>query len=337
MTTLADPNAGARHPMHGVGPAVALAAVAALIGLAVARFNPAASPLLVAIILGFLARSFGLVTEPVVRGLPFVSRRLLRAGIVLLGAQLVLTEILALGVGMLGVIGAVVGGGLLVTLGVGKVLGIPPNQRLLVACGFSICGAAAVAAVDDVVRAEEEDVAAAVGLVVLFGTAMILFVPVMAALLGLGDSTAGRWAGASIHEVAQVVVVGGSLGSAALAAAVVVKLGRVLMLGPVVAVVGFSQRRRVGSRLHFRQPLVPAFIWGFLLLSVTRTAGVISPDLLELLKVVQVLLLAMAMFGLGCGVDLGVMRRMGWRPLALGAVSTVAVATIALTGVLLVR
>jgi uncharacterized membrane protein YadS len=156
-------------------------------------------------------------------------------------------------------------------------------------------------------------------------------------VLGLGDSTAGLWAGASIHEVAQVVVVGGTLGSSALAAAVVVKLGRVLMLGPVVAVVGLAQRRRKGGRQHSRQPLVPAFICGFLLLSVTRTAGFISPDLLELLKLVQVLLLAMAMFGLGCGVDLGVMRRMGWRPLALGSVSTVAVATIALTGVLLVR
>ena len=325
----------ARLPGQAV-PGLLLCALAAAVGLAVTRFVPAASPLLVAIILGVLGANVGLVTDRARPGLAIASRRLLRLGVALLGLQLALTDIVALGPGMLVVIVAVVTIGITATMALGKLLKIGRTQRLLIACGFSICGAAAVAAVEGVEDTDETEVATAVGLVVVFGTLMIPTIPLLGSLLGLTQTQTGLWAGASIHEVAQVVAAGGAIGASALAAAVVVKLGRVLMLAPVLAVLSVRRRRLLGDAADIkRPPIVPLFVLGFLVLVLVRTTGIVPPEVLHGAKTVQTVLLAMAMFALGCGVRLTQVRSMGIRPLLLAALSTVIVATTGLTGVLL--
>ena len=140
-------------------------------------------------------------------------------------------------------------------------------KRMLIAGGFSICGAAAVAAVDGVIQTDkDEEVVTAVALVVVFGTLMIPFVPFASSLLGFSSGEAGLWAGASTHEVAQVVAAGGVIGGGALAVAVIVKLARVLLLAPVMAVVGVAHRRRTGADASGkRPPLVPLFVLAFLI------------------------------------------------------------------------
>lgn len=235
---------------------------------------------------------------------------------------------------MLGLVVTVVVGGLLVAEFAGRALGLRPAQRRLVGAGFSICGAAAVAGLEGVVDDKrEEDVVTAIALVVLFGTLMIPVVPLASVGLGLDAHTAGLWAGASIHEVAQVVAAGGILGSTALNAAVVVKLARVLMLAPVALV--FSRLSRTSTEATRRPPLVPLFVLGFVAAAVVRTTGVLAPAVLELAGMAQTLLLAAAMFALGCQVRLATLRTVGGRPFVLAGVVTVGVAGIALGGVLL--
>ena len=317
-------------------PGVLVCALAAAVGLLVTKFVPAASALLVAIILGVLAANLRLLPDRVRPGLAFSSRQLLRLGVALLGLQLALTDIAALGPGMLVVIVAVVIIGITATMGLGKLLKIGRSQRLLIACGFSICGAAAVAAVEGVEDTDETEVATAVGLVVVFGTLMIPTIPLLGRLLGLTEIQTGLWAGASIHEVAQVVAAGGAIGATALGAAVVVKLGRVLMLGPALAVLSVRRRRLLGDAPNIkRPPIVPLFVLGFLALVLVRTSGIVPPMVLQDAKTVQTVLLAMAMFALGAGVRLTQVRSMGVRPVVLAALSTVVVATTGLTGVLL--
>ena len=118
----------------------------------------------------------------------------------------------------------------------GHLLGIGWTQRFLIACGFSICGAPRWSPWT-ACHADEEEVLTAVALVVIFGTAMIPLIPLLSNMIGLTDVESGLWAGGSIHEVAQVVATGGAIGGGALAVAVVVKLARVIMLAPVIAVV----------------------------------------------------------------------------------------------------
>lgn len=317
-------------------PGLALCGVATLLSLALGRLLPGMSPLLVAIVLGAILANLGRVAPGSRPGLAVASTSLLRIGIALLGLQLALGDILGLGWRLIVVVISVVVLGVAGTMAAGAALGVGWTQRVLIACGFSICGAAAVAALDGVVDADEEEVATAVALVVIFGTLMIPAVPLLAVATGLSDETAGAWAGASVHEVAQVVAAGGAIGGSALAVAVVVKLARVLMLAPVVTVLGQRQRRRAGAVPGVRRPpLVPLFIVAFLACVLLRSSGLLAPVVLDTAGMAQTALLCAAMFALGTGVRLSTLRSVGARPFVLAALSTVWVSGIALAGVLL--
>jgi len=319
-------------------PGLALSLGVAAAAMLLAPLLPGISPLILAIAVGVVLANLAPLPAPLAPGLAISSKKLLRAGIVLLGLQVALGDLLSLGAGMLAVVVAVVAVGILGTLALGRLLGVGRRLTLLIACGFSICGAAAVAAaagVTDPRDEHEEDTVTAVALVVLCGTAMIAAVPALATLLGLGERTAGLWAGASIHEVAQVVAAGGALGGTALTLAVIVKLARVLLLAPVMAVLSVQQRRE-GTAEGRRPPLVPLFVLGFLAMVVVRSVLPLPAGLLEVGSLLQTLLLAAAMFALGTGVRLRRLLEVGLRPFALAAASTLLVAGIALGGVLLV-
>ena len=319
-------------------PGLLLSLAAAMAATLVQRAVPALSPLLVAIVLGVLAANLLRLPESLAPGLAVAAKHLLRAGIVLLGLQVVLPDIRALGLGMVCVVVAIVGLGLGGTLLLGRRLGIPTRQRLLIACGFSICGAAAVAAVEGVVDAEEEEVASAITLVVLFGTLMIGLGPAIVRLLDLSLMEQGLVVGGAIHEVAQVVAAGGILGGAALTAAVTVKLARVALLAPVIVAISARTRGYThGDTQTARPPLVPLFVIGFLLAAVLRTVVPLSNQVLAAGRMTQTLLLGAAMFALGTTVRMSVLRTLGGRPLILGAISTGGIFLLSLTGVLLVH
>ena len=365
-TGSAVPSDGRQSPGHASAPSrlpgIVLAAVAGIVATVVGSYLPGFSPLLLAIIVGIAVGNLVPLPQSTAPGLTYSSKTLLRAGIVLLGLQVVLGDILGLGVGMIAVVVAIVAGGILGTLAIGRLLGTSPVLTILVACGFSICGAAAVGAVAGVVDPKQkkgEDVATAIALVVLFGTIMIPLLPLTARLLGLETTTAGLWAGGGIHEVAQVVAAGGVLGGGALAVAVIVKLARVLMLAPVIAVLSLQARRaadraetgtaadgdsaRTGSVSSASgdhptklPPIVPLFVAGFLAMVLVRSFVPLPEAVLTTAGLAQTLLLSTAMFALGCGVKFRNLIHVGARPFILAALSTVLVAGLALGGVLLV-
>ena len=225
-------------------PGLGIAAAATAIAWPISLLAPVLSPLLIAIVLGIVVGNVLPQLPQVVRpGLDFAAKPLLRLGIVALGAQVVLGDILELGWLVLVLAAVVVATGIISGMVLARPFKVDSNLALLIGCGFGICGAAAVAGVESTLKAKKEDVAAAIGLVVLFGTLMIALIPALSAAFGLAPETAGMWGGASTHEVAQVVAIGGIIGPAALQVAVLVKLSRVIMLAPTVAVLSMTMRR----------------------------------------------------------------------------------------------
>lgn len=341
---LAVPVAPAERRLRTLAPGLGLCLAAAGLAYGIGLVVPGLSPMLIAIVLGALAANLRCLPTATTPGIEFSARHLLRAGIVLLGLHLGLGDILALGPGMLVVVVLIVAGGIGGTLLLGRVLRVRPGLTLLIACGFSICGAAAVAGAagaTDPDGEREEDTVTAVALVVIFGTLMIGLVPLIADLAGLDPEQAGQWAGGSIHEIAQVVAVGGILGGGALGAAVIVKLARVLMLAPVVAVLGIRQRRLAAAYPQPGQgqprlpPIVPPFVIGFLAMVALRSFVPVPQVVLAAGDVLQTALLAAAMFGLGCGVRVAELVRVGVRPFLLATLATLLVATLAYAGIAL--
>lgn len=361
MTSNAVPTR--RASLRTVLPGVGAAVVAAIVVLSINALLPALSPLLLAIIVGAVWANVATIPTACDAGITFSAKHLLRAGIVLLGLQLSLASVLDLGWRVIVIVLAIVGIGIVSTLAIGRKLGLSWGQAALIACGFSICGAAAVAAADGVVRAKQEEVATAIALVVLFGTLMIPLAPLAASLLGLAEEPAGIFIGGSIHEVAQVVAAAGTMGPTVLAVAVVVKLARVLCLAPVMIGLGLSERRRArreepelaravslsgasstrepGTGVHAvgpgpkLPPLVPVFVLGFIVMVMVRTVGLVPEAALQAASGLQEFLLCVAMFGLGCGVRFRSLLKVGAAPFITAGAGTLVVAGTALGGIVL--
>lgn len=301
--------------------------------IAANQIVPGLSAMLVAILLGAavanLAAPGGQLMTGLQPGLAIASRRLLRLGVVLLGLQLVLGDIVALGWPIVVGVVAIVGGTMGITLLLGRIMNVGASQTLLIAGGFSICGAAAVAGIDGVLaKRKDAEAATAVALVVLFGTLMIAVMPALSGVLGLDARTAGIWTGASTHEVAQVVAAAGIIGPQALTVAVVVKLARVLMLAPVLAVISLRQRATSVGTNAKRPPVVPLFVAGFVAMVAVRSLGVVPTVVVEGAKVAQAWLLGAAMFALGTSVHWSVLKRAGKRPVLLAGAATLVVMVI---------
>ena len=328
-----SPRAGHAAAVPGLLLVIAVAGVA----WGVSTVVGALSPLVAGIVLGAVVANTVGVPESCAVGTRFAARSFLRLGIVLLGLRLSLGDLAGLGPDGLVVVAAVVTVTFLGTRWIARRLGVSDDLGLLVATGYSICGASAIAAMDGVVGADEEEVAYAISLVTLCGTLSIVVLPLLASLVGVEGPTFGTWVGGAVHDVGQVVATATHGGDEALAAATVVKLTRVVLLAPLVALVAVRARRRTPEPVDERRPpIVPLFVGGFLVAILVRSSGVLSDELLDASATVEKILLTGALTALGMGVDVRRLRRLGGRPLVLGMIAWVLVAGSAALGTFLV-
>lgn len=316
------------------GPGLVLVALGTALATVVAGPIAGLSKLTAAVVIGALIGNSGLATPATTKGLAFAAKRLLRVGVVLLGLRLSMSDIFELGPRGLGVVVVTVTVTFFGTQWIGRRLGLSRDLSLLVATGYSICGASAIAAVEGATDAEEEEVAAAIGLVTLFGSLAIVILPLLSGPLGLTNEGFGAWAGASVHDVAQVVATASTAGAPVVAIAIVVKLTRVVLLAPIVAGVNIHRRNEREAVDGKRPPLLPLFVVLFLGAVALRSTGWLSDDLISTAKDIEGWMLTAALVGLGAGVRIDRLRRLGHQPLVLGAVAWLMVAGVSYLGVI---
>lgn len=308
--------------LHFLLPALPVLTLAVILGIGTANIP------------GLAARSAG-TWRP---GLAFAGKHLMRVGIVLLGLKLSLDQIAALGWSSVGLIAAVVLLSFAGTYALGRAFRLGGDTPLLIATGFSICGASAIGAMAAVKGTRDKDTVLPVALVTLCGTLAIGVLPLLMAPLGLGPLEFGQWVGAGVHDVGQVVATAQTAGAVALGAAVVVKLTRVLMLAPMVAAASILERRRSASPSGPRgkaAPLVPLFVLGFLAMALLRTTGVAGSSVVELGAVLQDLALGLALFGLGSSVRIHELLDTGLRATVMALCSWALIAALAFAAVAL--
>ena len=321
--------------MPGLVVAASAALVAWLVHLAVPAVPILTGAVALGIVVGQVPALQPALAGRLAPGLRVAARALLRLGIVLLGLKLSLVDIAGLGWVTILTTVAVVVVTFAGTIGLGRALGLPGHQPVLVAAGFSICGASAIGAMAATVRARDEEQAVPVALVTLCGTLAIAVLPALWHPLGLSATGFGHWVGAGVHDVGQVVATAQIAGPAALAVAVVVKLTRVLMLAPMVAITAAVERRRAIEPTGPRPPIVPLFIAGFLAAVLLNTLVPLPEPLLAGADLVQTALLATALFALGASIRVVELVHTGWRALVVGLTSWVLVAALAYGAVLL--
>lgn len=321
---------GLWRKLYEILPGLALAGLVAAGAYGLGALVPSLSSLVWALIVGAVVATAVNLPDITHQGIDFAAKPVLKFGVVLLGFQISVSDAIALGPKVLLVV--------LVTLPVtfgaamffGRWLGLSSKLSLLIGTGSAICGASAIAAMDSVSDAKEEDVGFAVATVTLFGTIAVFAIPALAGgFLELPTGEAAVWAGASVHEVGQVVAAASPLGSDALETATLVKLTRVALLAPSVLLVGFLMRAGGGDGGGARFPL-PLFVIGFLAALAVRSTDLLPMGMIENVLTVDKALLTVALGGLGLNLSVRSMARLGWRPLALGLLVSVVAAVMSL-------
>lgn len=279
------------------------------------------SALTVAIVLGMLlGNAFGRHLPPALApGIGIAQKNLLRLGVVLYALRISFQDIAAVGLPGLALDAFVIVTVLVLGSWVGqRWLKLDRDTAILTASGSAICGAAAVLAVERVLRAEPGKVAMAVATVVLFGTLDIFLYPTLYPWLGLDAHAFGLFTGATVHEVAQVVAVGSAISPATTDTAVIVKLTRVMLLMPVLVLIGWRVGRRVEG--GERPSVVPGFAVGFIGVAALNSLVDIPESLKASLLTFDTFLLATAMAALGMETRWARLRALGPRPLLLALV-----------------
>lgn len=321
-------------------PGLVLAAAVTLVSLLIAELEtwllgyPILEPLVLALILGVIIRAFWqppAITGP---GIAFGAKQVLEFAIVLIGFSLALGTLVDAGaqLAMTILISVVLTLGL--GIGIGKVAGLPIKLSILIGVGNAICGNSAIAAVAPVIRARKQDVTSAIALTAILGVGVVLSLPLLIPVLSLTDPEYGVVAGLSVYAVPQVLAATFPVSAAAGQIASLVKLTRVLMLGPCVALFAYLYREReepgrsVGLGLT---SLVPWFVIGFGIAVVLRSSGIIPERLAELAQETSRVLTAVAMAGLGLSVDVRSVRETGGRVAGVVLVLTALLVTSAVT------
>lgn len=330
------PSAQAAGPAPGIWPGLALAVGIAALAFAL-RLIPRVdvlSPLILAILLGMAFHNLIGTPAAAKPGVGFCLRRVLRAGIVLLGLQLTLAQVAAVGGLGVAVIVATVLATFAFTTWLGRVMGVDAKLTQLIAAGTSICGASAVIATNTVTRGRDEDVAYAVACVTVFGSLSMGLLPLADGWLSLGPNDFGLWAGASIHEVAQVVAAAFQQGPEAGRFGTIAKLTRVMMLAPMVLALGYAASRRAKGGAGAGAP-IPWFVLGFVaMVGIASTGWLPAPVTGPTVWITQ-FLLAVALAAMGLETDLRKLAAAGLRPALLGAAAWIFIVSLSLALVLL--
>ncbi|HEV2072962.1 MAG TPA: putative sulfate exporter family transporter [Thermomicrobiales bacterium] len=316
-----------------LAPGILLAVAVTVVALIIARIeeeilgHAILEPLVLALILGLALRAMWAPPSFLEPGIRFAGKQLLEFAIVVLGLTLDLGDIVDAGTEILISVLLLVSMTLIVGVVIGRAMGLGTRLAVLVAVGNAICGNSAIAAVAPAIRARKEEVASAIALTAVLGVGVVLALPLLVPLANLTDERYGVIAGLSVYAVPQVLAATFTVSPQAGQIASLVKLTRVMLLGPVVALFAVIFREQndtsasEGRRVQLGK-FLPWFVVGFAICATLRTAGLVAESLIPFATDSSRILTAVAMAGLGLGVDMRSVRETGSRVIGVVLILT---------------
>ena len=278
-----------------------------------------------AIVFGLLATNFLKLPASFKPGIKF-GEKMLALGIVLMGAGLRFDLFASRGLSVFGIIVLTMTFGMLATYYLGRLLNLQKALSFLLAVGTSICGGTAIAVIAPIMKAKEEDVAYAVGVISLWGLVALLTYPLIGLALGVSDLQFGVFAGTAIHSTPQVVGAGYLFSEVAGQTATAVKLIRNCFIAPLALLVAAVYSKTEGhAGAGAGKKAFPWFLFGYFALAGLAELGLFSPQTIDRLVEAGKFLILTGMAGVGLSTQLKNLISLGLKPLLLGLFGAVAV------------
>jgi len=306
-------------------PGMALCGLVAVVAMTIQALeevtveHPYVEAIVISILLGTAIRTIWTPSQRWLAGIAFSAKQLLEIAVALLGASVTFTAIADSGFVLLGAIVTIVVLTLAVSYGISRGLGLSIRLSILIACGNSICGNSAIAAVAPVIGASTDDIASSISFTAVLGVIVVLGLPLLIPLFHLSGAQYGILAGMTVYAVPQVLAATMPAGLVSTQIGTLVKLVRVMMLGPVVAAIALiaprlqGQESQSGSENSRSFVALPWFIVGFFVLAAFRSLSLVPDAAVVPLRKTASVLTILSMAALGLGVDLRVVGRVGGR------------------------
>lgn len=276
----------------------------------------------------------GMLLNPVIRGLGlfetgiyFVSKKILKISIVLMGLTLSFSQVLSVGayslIVMTFTLATAFGGGYLF----GKLFNMNWKLSSLISAGTGICGGSAIAAIAPTIEAENSDIAYAISATFIFDVLMVILFPIAGRYFGMSDLGFGLWAGTAVNDTSSVVAASYAFSDAAGAFAVIVKLTRTLSIVPIVMIFsvisarknrGLGRQEAVGNDKVDLRNIFPYFILLFIVMVGIKSTGFISADLSQNIASISKFLMVMALGAIGLNTNFNEVSESGIKPLLHG-------------------
>ncbi|MEQ5317820.1 YeiH family putative sulfate export transporter [Providencia vermicola] len=330
-------NQNSFHPVLKLLPGLLLAGILTAIAIYLGEqswfMDIGLGALTLAILLGIVVGNtfYPTASKSCDTGVKFAKHYFLRAGIILYGFRLTFQQITDVGATGVIIDALTLTSTFLLAYWLGKkVFGLDDETTILIGAGSSICGAAAVMATEPVVKASASKVAVAVSTVVIFGTICIFVYPWIYQLnahfgwFPATQETFGIYIGSTVHEVAQVVAAGHTIGTDAENASVIAKMIRVMMLAPFLIILSAFLSRKAtaksGNSTEKSKITIPWFAVFFILVAGFNSLHLLPQALVQQIIALDTILLAMAMVALGLTTHVSAIRQAGIKPLLMALI-----------------
>lgn len=314
-------------------PGIALLFGVGYLGKMVASYVPHTEYVLFAIALGALISNTLPIPRIFVPGIR-TYEFWLKVGIVLMGAKLVLSSVINIGVTGIALVIAEIIVSIAVARWLARVWGLSEELGSLIGIGVGICGVSAIIGATGAINAKEEDSSYAIATILIFGAIMLFLYPVLGHLTHMSDEFFGFWTGLSIDNTAETIATGMAYSEEAGKVATIVKLSRNTLMGLVILIFALIYARRgltqqIENKWAFVWARFPKFVLGFLLLSLLTTVGFFNPGQAKALVNLSKWAFLLTFAGVGLSLQWSRMKA-GLKPfvVGLGVESTVALLTL---------
>ena len=298
---------------------LALSIVISISAITLANFLPVGA-VAIAIILGIIVGNTYNLSKDYDKGIDFAQKSLLGFAIALMGIKLDFTILGSLGMRTILIIML----GMIVTITVamvlGRYMGIDKRLALLLGIGNGVCGSSAISATAPIIKADKESIGISIAIVNLLGTLGIFLLPAIATALGLGDIDAGVLIGNTLQAVGQVTAAGFGIDDTTGVSATTVKMGRVLLLTPLVFILISIFHNRAIQAEGKAKATIPTFIIFFVLFSIVGSLGWVNIPIKQAIGELSHYSLLIAMSAIGLKIHFGSIKSSGKRALQLASI-----------------
>jgi uncharacterized integral membrane protein (TIGR00698 family) len=250
----------------------------------------------------------------------------MNAGIIMLGSQYLLSDLIKLGAVSIIVMIFMVFGGALIFTYMGRWAKMGDAMTALLAAGFSMCGVSACIAISPMVKAKSEEVAYAIAVSVTFGLFCLFALPFIGHLIGMTNDAFGLLAAAGVPNSNQVIATGFNYSFEAGRIAGFTNIGRLVLIPAGVLFIYFMTlgKEIQGSSVSYWQVIrekFPIFIVGFAIVWTLNCMKVWPLPASEAMGKVMEWFFSLSFIGLGLLTKLSDLKKAGAKGIVVGYVA----------------